>query len=153
MENKKICSLCKGMCCKKMGCHYSPQDFKEISFDLLKIEIDKGHISIDWWEGNPFDELDDSIERVYFLRVRNVKSKIIDPSWGGVCSLLTENGCSLEYKDRPKGGRELIPNEKRDCILNYNKQDCAKEWYKYDEILTQLYNLYKSDDKKRRNKS
>lgn len=165
MENKTICSKCKGQCCKQMGCHFSPEDFKEISFEALKAEIDKGHISIDWWEGNPFEEInysfiasideydfgiseideddEDTIERAYFLRAKNVGANIIDASWGGTCSLLTEKGCSLSYNDRPKGGRELIPVEgNKECITNYSKQDCAKEWHTYDDILTQLYDYY-----------
>lgn len=143
MENKELCNLCEGACCKSMGCHYSPQDFKEISFESLKVEIDKGYISIDWWEGNPFDDLDYSIDQAYFLRVRNINSEVVDPSWGGVCSLLTDNGCTLSYEERPKGGRELIPVAGNiNCIANYSKQDCAKEWYKHDDILTQLYNYY-----------
>ena len=142
MENLKVCAECKGQCCKNMGCYYSPLDFKEISFNSLRQEIDKGHISIDWWEGNPFEENEFVIERAYFLRIRNIDSPIVDPSWGGVCSLLTENGCSLSYKNRPKGGRELIPSAIANCETNYSKQDCAKEWYKYDTLLTQLYCYY-----------
>ena len=49
MEKLEICKKCKGSCCKTMGCHYSPEDFKDLSFDGLKTEIDKGFISIDWW--------------------------------------------------------------------------------------------------------
>lgn len=45
------CAKCGGNCCKHMGCHYSPRDFEDLSFDALKQEIEKGRISIDWWEG------------------------------------------------------------------------------------------------------
>ena len=31
--NSKICSECGGECCKRCGCHFSPDDFKEISFE------------------------------------------------------------------------------------------------------------------------
>lgn len=151
MENLIVCTNCGGECCKFMGCHYSPDDFENISFDSLKKQIDKGHISIDWWEGNPFDEEDDfSIQRAFFLRIRNINkydkdlSPIVDPSFGGICSLLTETGCSISYDNRPKGGRELIPR-KRDkdiCISNYDKKQCAIEWYKYNEILYDLYKNY-----------
>ena len=133
MENKEICSKCKGKCCKTMGCHYSPKDFEEISFEYLMSQIDKGYISIDWWEGNPFED-NRNIHRAFFLRVRNVESPIVDPSWGGRCSLLTETGCSLTYNERPTGGRLLIPGEKN-CVTKYTKEDCVKEWYKYNDIL------------------
>lgn len=140
MENKEICSKCKGKCCKTMGCHYSPKDFEEISFEYLMSQIDKGYISIDWWEGNPFED-NRNIHRAFFLRVRNVESPIVDPSWGGRCSLLTETGCSLTYNERPTGGRLLIPGEKN-CVPKYTKEDCVKEWYKYNDILIKLYENY-----------
>ncbi len=30
--NAVICSKCGGECCKRCGCHFSPDDFDEISF-------------------------------------------------------------------------------------------------------------------------
>ena len=47
MENKQLCKECGGRCCKIMGCHYSPDDFEEITYESLKKEIEKGFISID----------------------------------------------------------------------------------------------------------
>lgn len=146
MEKLKICKKCKGVCCKTVGCHYSPEDFKDLSFEGLKSEIDKGFISIDWWEGNPFDD-DRTIMKAYYLRSRNVDSTVIDASWGGVCSLLTEKGCSLSYKDRPKGGRLLIPKGNKVCIPKYTKQQSAMDWYKYNDILAQLVEYYNSKEK------
>ncbi len=143
MENKEICSICEGTCCKRMGCHFSPNDFKDLSFEGLKNEIDKGYISIDWWEGNPFCDTRD-ISHAYFLRIKNVGGNIIDPSWGGRCCLLTDTGCPLSYNERPKGGRELIPKKTidGDCLITYSKIDCAIEWYKYNDILDKLVDHY-----------
>ena len=145
MENLEICSKCKGKCCKGMGCHYSPDDFKEISYEILKKKIEEGNISIDWWEGNPFND-DRNISRAFFLRVRNENSPIVDPSWGGRCKLLTDKGCSLPYKDRPKGGRDLIPNESFQCDTTYNKDDCARDWYIYNDILEKLENHFRHQE-------
>lgn len=146
MENKELCAKCKGMCCKKMGCHYSPDDFDDLSFEGLKKEIDKGFISIDWWEGNPFNEEDfTTVKRGYFLRIRNKNKGVIDPAYFGTCSLLTKDGCSLSYDKRPKGGRELIPGVKNGylhCDLRYTKNDCARDWYKYSDVLDKLYEHY-----------
>lgn len=140
MENKELCTKCKGRCCKSCGCHYSPEDFKDLSYEGLKREIDKGYISIDWWEGNPFED-ERNISRGLFLRIRNINSSIVDASWGGRCVLLTEQGCPLDYENRPKGARLLIPSEKG-CKLEYDKQDCAKDWYRYSDILLRLYDEY-----------
>ena len=127
------CKTC-GSCCKTMGCHYSPDDFKEINYEYLKSEIEKGHISIDWWEDNP---------NRYFLRIRNVDADAVDPSWGGRCSLLTENGCPLPFEKRPKGARFLDAKQSGDCDQGYGKKACADDWYAYDEILVKLVDYFR----------
>lgn len=146
MEKLTICKKCKGACCKTMGCHYSPNDFKEISFQYLKSKIDEGNISIDWWEGSPFDDNDRTISKAYYLRARHTNANVVDAAWGGTCKLLTPKGCSLTYKDRPKGGRLLIPCENRNCIPEYTKQQAAIDWYKYNDILTKLVNHYRNTE-------
>lgn len=141
-ENPKVCSKCGGKCCKSMGCHYSPTDFTNITFETLKQSIDKGYISIDWWEGDVFDN---DRERTYFLRIRNKKANIVDPSWGGECVLLTEQGCSLSFNERPMGGRALTPGTIYDsCINPYSKEDCCQEWYPYQDILERLVYEYQN---------
>ena len=138
IENKQLCKECGGRCCKRMGCHYSPDDFEEITYESLKKEIEKGFISIDWWEGNPFEEnKDDDISKAYYLRIRNKDGEIVDPSWGGECILLTDDSCPLSYEERPKGARMLEPDE-YGCISYYNKQQAARDWYKYNDILSKL---------------
>lgn len=148
MENKQLCKECGGNCCKRMGCHYSPDDFKEITYESLKKEIEKGFISIDWWEGNPFENgSTDEIDRVYFLRIRHKDSEIVDPSWGGECILLTDDGCPLSYEERPKGARLLEPSE-YNCISHYDKRQAARDWYKYNDILYKLvedFDCYEED--------
>ena len=66
---KKCGASCKGECCKHMACHFSPSDFSEITFEALKSEIEKGYISIDWWESEVPE---------YFLRIRNKFAPIVD---------------------------------------------------------------------------
>ena len=51
--------------------------------------------------------------------------------------LLTEEGCSLSYEERPKGGRLLIPSDHQ-CEVKYTKQDVACDWYEYRDILEKL---------------
>ena len=128
-EPTEACAKCKGNCCKHMGCHFSPSDFEEVTYDALAAEIEKGYISIDWWEGD---------RNLYFLRMRNKKAPIVDPSWGGECKLLTDKGCPLPFEKRPLGARSLEPSEDGRCISHYGKYDCAKEWLKYDRILQKL---------------
>ncbi len=136
-ENIEICKLCGGKCCKGMGCHYSPRDFNEVTIDILRRELNKGYVSIDWWEGDVYNN-DNGYERVYYLRMRNKNAPIVDPSWGGECMLLTERGCSLPFDERPMGGRALIPKHNDGCIQPYSKEDCCKEWYWYQDVLQKL---------------
>lgn len=139
-EDINICKSCGGMCCKTMGCHFSPKDFDTISVEYLKNMINRGYISIDWWDGD-VDELD-KYERVYFLRMRNKNGNIVDPSWGGQCILWTEEGCPFDWFHRPMGGKALVPNKNRWCETLYSKENCVRDWRKYWDILNELYEMY-----------
>ena len=77
-ENKATCTKCGGRCCKSLGGFFHPNDIgvDNITKDDLINFIKRGDVSIDWLEGD-----DDNL---YFLRMRNQRANIIDPSWGGV---------------------------------------------------------------------
>ena len=144
-EDREMCKKCGGSCCRNMGCHYSPDDFDNITYESLKEKIEEGYISIDWWDGNPFDEEDEEYEifenkyiNALYLRIRNEDADIVDPSWGGRCSLLTDEGCSLSFEERPMGAKALYPNYPYGCEQNYTKHQCAKDWFKYEDILIKL---------------
>lgn len=140
--NNALCKECGGSCCKAMGCHISPFDLKEISVQSIIDFIDESMcISLDWWVGSPIDNDNNSDSRGLFLRIKNQHAKVIDPSWGDVCSLLTDNGCPLLFEYRPKGARELVAIE-GDCACLYSKKQCATEWYEYRDILFQVYDYY-----------
>ena len=131
---KPCCAVCEGKCCKYMGCHYSPKDFEDLTFEGLKREIKKGKISIDWWEA-VFPE--------YYLRARHVDANIVDPSWGGTCINLTEAGCSLSFEERPLGGKALRPDPTGKCCKSsYTKEDCKNEWKPYNKTLKQLVRYF-----------
>jgi hypothetical protein len=170
-ENKALCKECGGECCRSMGCHFSPLDFeflKEydkieefserylIIRDYLRDEIEKRHISIDWWGGDPEDENFEESKgfhlqyttdipyycRTYFLRMRHKGANIVDPSYGGTCSIWDEeNGCPIEFKKRPMGARMLIPN-KDGCVTQYTNQQCAIDWEKYNDVLWYLVGFF-----------
>lgn len=150
VTNAEICSQCGGKCCKKCGCHFSPDDFQEISFDFLKQEIEKGYISIDYVDREII--LEDF--GMFILRIRNQKSPIVDVEnyTRNPCILLTEKGCKLDYEHRPTGGKLLIPDnnlknfESPQCHSYYDIDDCCHEWKPYQEILYQLVKYFKNKD-------
>lgn len=140
----KVCAECGGKCCKKCGCHFSPDDFKDISFEFLKREMEKGYISIDYVDGEMILEP----LGIYILRVRNKGYPIVDTGYqrGTQCILLTEKGCKLDYEHRPTGGRLLIPSKNKECHSNYGVEDCCHEWKPYQEILYQLIEYFKDKE-------
>lgn len=137
----EYCKDCGGKCCHAMGCQISPFDLKEITFQSIIDFIDETKcISIDWWVGNPITDNNPN-EKAFFLRIKNKNSKVIDPSFGGTCSILTDKGCPLSFEYRPKGARDLIPHE-LDCEIGYTKKQCAIDWYSYQDIMNQVYDYY-----------
>lgn len=149
--NKELCKKCGGACCKTCGCQFSPEDFKEVNFDSLYHEIEKGYIAFDVfddadWRGDTF---------VYYLRVRNKGESLCDSLRPILrkkqgCILLTKRGCKLTYENRPTGGRNLLPIYDHDHHLNchqtYDTVECAHEWLPYKELLGQLIQVFRDRD-------
>lgn len=139
--NIELCKKCGGNCCNGMGCHICPSDLKEISVEsIISLINETGCISIDWWHGNPITD-EATNENTYYLRIKNSKAKVIDPSFRGICSILTDNGCPLSFEYRPKGGRELVPHETK-CYTNYSKQQSAADWYEHQDVLKEVYEYF-----------
>ena len=141
-ENAELCQQCGGKCCQLMGCHFSPDDFKDLSYEGLKKEIDTGYISIDWWEGD-INKNRNEYSHIIFLRMRNKGASIVDASWGGSqCFLWTEEaGCPLPFSARPKGARLVRPGTD-ECPTDYSKEQCVWDWRPYQEVLIKLKNDY-----------
>ena len=143
--NSELCSKCGGKCCKKCGCHFSPDDFEEISYEYLKKELEKGYISIDYVH----PEMCFSSNGGYILRIRNSKAKIVDTGLErSPCILLTDTGCKLDYFHRPSGAKLLIPSEDNNhiftCESKYSIEDCCIEWKPYQSILHKLVKYFKN---------
>lgn len=141
--NPELCAKCGGKCCKRCGCHFSPDDFKEISFEALKKEIEKGYISIDYVDG----EIILSNFGVYILRIRNQGAPIVDIGYERTpCILLTDKGCKLDYEHRPSGGRLLIPETEMECYTSYGITKCCFEWKPHQKILNHLLEYFADKD-------
>lgn len=146
--NSEVCAECGGECCKRCGCHFSPDDFEEISFEFLKGEIEKGYISIDCVDED-IALFETTVELgTFFLRIRNQGAPIVDVGFKKTpCILLTEKGCKLDYKHRPTGGKLLIPSEEkistyscfmRECHSKYSIEACCFEWEPHQKVLHKL---------------
>lgn len=147
--DNKLCSTCGGKCCKSCGCHFSPNDFKDLSFESLKKELEKGYISIDRIPQEI--SYDHTAFGTLILRIRNKNSPIVDDYFvrkKQECILLTPNGCLLSSNDRPTGGKSLVPrysNNEFTCTLDYSISDCSYEWQIYQNILNQLSDYFRNE--------
>jgi len=146
--NTEICKHCGGACCKNMGCHISPNDLEQVDYNTIIKLLQTGFVSIDWWVNYYYNDIE-FVGEGYYLRIRNKNSNIVDPSEGGICKLLTNSGCSLDFKHRPKGGRMLSPDIckgiKQTNNNKYSLLDCVNEWNQYHDLLWQIrkeYNKY-----------
>lgn len=138
--NYKICSQCRGECCKKSGCHISPDDLKKIDNRTINKLLDAGLVVIDWWVGYENKSLDVYLDEVYYLKIAHIGSPPISNGIGGRCTLLTYKGCPISFKYRPKGARRLNChklNINKDTP-HYNIEECLQDWLPYQDILESI---------------
>ncbi len=152
-ENISLCGICKGGCCRRAPGVVFPEDIKEeITKESLKRYLDKGY-AFDWWYDKLFDDQENTTN--YYLRPQTIttKDKLFYPSWGGRCILHTDEGCSLNFEDRPTQCKALIPSKKDDqynCKSlseeKYGKKASALAWLKYNNIIKELHDEYKNEE-------
>lgn len=134
--NQELCSKCQGRCCKETGCFYMPEDFEKIEFTYLKNQIAKRrYISIAVITqvlGMPIPN------PILYLKIRNEGADICDISTKGQCMLLTPEGCKLSFKNRPSGGKALIPTNGW-CHSKLTPVDVMQGWKPYQTLLKRLW--------------
>lgn len=149
----EICKKCGGQCCRTCGCEFSPDDFKEISFEYLKGEMEKGYISITYVDGESvFEDFG-----IYILRMRNKDRPVIDlESAPNQCIIWNKDtGCPFDYEHRPSGGKLLVPTEEvceglfmdiKKCHTDYTMILCCYEWKPHQRVLLKLVDYFKDRD-------
>lgn len=147
IEDVEICAKCKGRCCKNAPCHYSPDDFKNLSYRALKsIIARKKYISIVRIKLDFNIDNFSTKEYYYVLRIRRKDTPIavdMDQKYKDKrCMLLKKDGCVLPYEKRPKGARMLVPRQNSKCIQLYNLRECVRDWLPYQSVLRKLYRYF-----------
>ena len=146
-ESKSICSKCNGRCCSQMGCEIFPIDLGEISVRYIFDSLMEGNISVDIWDGDiDVDFHDFILPQIYFLRMRNINSPVLDFSLdeNPCVKFVDGKGCVLSWEERPLGGKSLVPHPSFHCQQEgYDKMDCAREWKKYQNILCVVVQMIK----------
>jgi hypothetical protein len=144
--NYELCKECGGKCCKCCGCHFSPDDFSDLSFDGLLKEIQKGYITLEIVDGEHYAISD----ILWLVRMRNMNSPVIErriyERERAACVALKENGCALDFTHRPSGGKLLIPAKNRECTSSYTVRESLLEWRVYKDILVKLVNFIGEKD-------
>ena len=145
LENKEYCTACVGYCCKKCGCDYYPEDFKDLSFNGLTKILSEGNISIVAaldFQRMPKGNL--VYTPLLYLRARNIDRDIVDlVSIKKTCSMLREDGCSYDFKNRPSAGANLIPATSRfECHPKIAPTEYLRSWESYQKVLTRFVKRY-----------
>lgn len=154
--NYELCAACKGKCCTKTPGLYLPEDFKEeLTPEFIVKLLDTGKISIDYYIGDPKEDIytsiamDDFADR-YYLRPRITDGPAINGSSLGTCINWTkEKGCSLTEDERPYQCRMLKPSVDSDGLHDCTylpgektKREVIIEWLPYQEVLNKAIELY-----------
>ena len=141
-ENFNICSLCKGQCCKRMPGIVHPEQLQQPITKELLLKLYKEGYQFDYWEGDEFGG-----KAGYYLRPQTIESKgvLVDPSWGGTCVFLTEQGCSKTFEERPYMCQQLEPQEDFNCGSKdkentLNKYDYVLAWLQYNNLIEEIIN-------------
>lgn len=133
------CKECGGDCCKSAGCELAPSDFSDLSFEGLRRVMKKGYITMQL-----ASQLYTGLNcPVLILHIRNRDEPIINfGGWHEEGCILHDNlrGCPFSDKDRPKGGRDLIPENRKygTCARGYSIRMCAEDWLPYQGLLEAL---------------
>ena len=139
-ENKELCAKCGGICCKKGGCQYSPTDFESLKFEYLYEQLQAGYISIVCVVD--FVNLKGKLiaNPMLYVKSRNEGRPIIDLlSMRTKCSALTDTGCMYDFKNRPSGGKNLIPGGTPDkCYPEIHPLEFIKMWQPQQQVLRKL---------------
>lgn len=144
-ENKRICAKCGGKCCKDMPGAAFPEDFNfPEEKDKLIMALKNGNWCIDWWVGDPRENIpeENEVDRAYFVRpsIVGYRGKLFDPTWGGRCIFLTSTGCALNLNERPLNCKMLKPKRNKECKVDekYRERGAATEWLKYSNELEEI---------------
>lgn len=151
LENKRICSDCKGKCCKLGGCEWFVSDFKSLSVKAIDAILKEGRTSIIATPYTRFQNGKFKCTPILSLRARNInRGEVNLLSFETCCASLTDEGCYFEFKDRPSGGKHLIPQEDHNCRPDFSSAQKLNDWLPYQKALRKLVTKYtgKSVDEK-----
>lgn len=127
--NYEICSKCKFSCCKQCACEIVPEDLKIVNKKSIIRLLKTGLVNIDRYEAD-----EDNENAIYFLRMRNINTNILDYTWGDECLLYNIFGkCPIPFNYRPIIARRMIPKEDRLCTIDDLNMKSSSKIYAKDQ--------------------
>lgn len=156
-ESAEICRVCGGACCKTGGCSLAPEDMlRELAIWRLEREGSEAQGSeknagqpgeAELWELEKWlqesncaiDSFTGETGPCYYIRMRHKCFTFIGVDAMGECIALTDQGCSLPYERRPKGGRDLEGRPDRRCRQHYTREQMEADWKPYQQRLRDIW--------------
>ncbi len=151
-EDTEVCKVCGGACCKSNGCSLSPEDmlrelagWKDGQAERKTDDEESIGVQIEKWLQDSHCAIDSfTIEkgRCYYIRMRHKCFTFIGVDAMGECIALTDQGCSLPFERRPKGGRYLEGRQNRHCLQHYTREQMIADWKPYQQILQKIWSTW-----------
>ena len=142
-EPTKMCGVCGGKCCQHLPGAVFPSDCGEDVEAGLWSMMQTGNYIFDYWEGQ-FEDFED-IYTPYYFRPKTKEEEgsrnIRNGTWGGPCTFLTPQGCTLKFEQRPLNCRMLKPKETVEgkCTgTDDAKTDAIRAWIPHNELIEKL---------------
>ena len=164
IENKILCSQCKGKCCQRHACECLPYDFN-FDVDLIEKALESGKYSIDFERKSSqsfISRANKSItlnlysilcsqEECLYIRPRNKNRPIVDILHSkedeGPCVFWSlEKGCELSYEQRPTMGKVLLPLPDNNCVHLFSRGVLIEEWKPYTKEIFELAKKFFDED-------
>lgn len=161
-ESEELCRACGGVCCKANGCSLAPEDMlRELALRRMEEERDEpngaeqdntkrqeglpGSAELESWLRDSrcaIDSFTGQAGQCYYIRMRHKCFTFIGVDAMGECVALTENGCSLPYARRPRGGRYLEGRQDRRCLQHYTREQMEEDWEPYQPLLKEIWDRW-----------
>lgn len=136
--DSRICSKCKGVCCKNYPCVFAPTDFPKVNEKNIRLALETGIVTVSLSYvknmGSFFILRPMALSDAGAISSTDYASRDMNCS----CRILSkEKGCMLDSDCRPASGLLLLPQH--GCIGYYRGIDQEYDWGPYQKLLSKLY--------------
>lgn len=151
----EVCGPCGAAghsCCVRLPGLASPDDFGApdvgAMLDLILSALRSGRWSLDWWEGEAWNERQELQADVFIVApaLRGEEGELLypetlndAPAWYGPtphpCTFLRDDGCELDHDARPLECRALEPSPPECKPHAGARRERAIEWWPYQGVI------------------